>query len=154
MEETNTTLLDNILKYGTLTTELEQRLADEIKRLRDVGVPCELFCPQCGYQHVDAPEPENGWTNPPHRKHLCHRCGHVWQPYPVATFGVESSDGKAVREAINREIVPDASLDFLITQLGQGTPLDIAMNKISLIAALKEVQRVRAVAIRKEEPSC
>jgi hypothetical protein len=67
-----------------------------------------LHCPACGLQHVDAPEtdeqynerlfesswwecggdkPER-WTNPPHRSHLCHGCGHIWRPADVATNGV------------------------------------------------------------------
>lgn len=49
-----------------------------------------LFCPKCGTQHVDAPEPENGWTNPPHRRHLCHACKTVWLAALVPTNGVAS----------------------------------------------------------------
>ncbi len=66
----------------------EQRGGADWAELRDVGIPCELFCPQCGAQHVDAPDTEQGWDNPPHRTHKCHACGHLWRPYPVATFGV------------------------------------------------------------------
>jgi predicted RNA-binding Zn-ribbon protein involved in translation (DUF1610 family) len=47
-----------------------------------------LFCPQCGRQHIDAPEPERGWTNPPHKSHLCHDCGWIWRPMDVRTNGV------------------------------------------------------------------
>lgn len=68
-----------------------------------------LFCPRCNTQHIDAPEPENEfkpphildgsaddpvrplrepWTNPPHRSHLCHACGHVWRPADVPTNGI------------------------------------------------------------------
>ena len=47
-----------------------------------------LFCPSCKGQHVDAPEPENDWTNPPHRKHLCHVCGNIWKAAEVPTNGV------------------------------------------------------------------
>lgn len=47
-----------------------------------------LHCPKCGHQHVDAPEPENDWTNPPHKTHLCHGCGGLWRPTNVATNGV------------------------------------------------------------------
>lgn len=43
-----------------------------------------LHCPRCGLQHVDQPEPESGWTNPP----LCHGCGCIWRPAEVATNGV------------------------------------------------------------------
>ena len=48
-----------------------------------------LFCPKCGAQHVDKPEPEKGWTNPPHKSHLCHVCGLIWRPADVPTNGVE-----------------------------------------------------------------
>ena len=58
-----------------------------------------LYCPNCGTQHVDAPEPAKPWTydpetvyvswsNPPHRSHLCHGCGCVWRPADVPTNGV------------------------------------------------------------------
>jgi len=50
-----------------------------------------LFCPVCHAQHVDAPEPESGWTNPPHKSHLCHNCGTVWRPADVQTNGVASA---------------------------------------------------------------
>lgn len=54
-----------------------------------------LFCPQCGKQHIDAPDPtpqfsppDDVWTNPPHRSHLCHGCGFIWRPADVPTNGV------------------------------------------------------------------
>ena len=68
-----------------------------------------LHCPSCGMQHVDAPDtsPDHAvcdrmcdcaaghcdaspvaWTNPPHRSHLCHGCGHIWRPADVPTNGV------------------------------------------------------------------
>lgn len=47
-----------------------------------------LFCPCCFCQHVDAPESTTGWTNPPHKSHLCHNCGTVWRPADVPTNGV------------------------------------------------------------------
>lgn len=53
-------------------------------------IPMVLHCPLCGTQHVDKPEPEIGWTNPPHKSHLCHGCGIVWRPASVPTVGVES----------------------------------------------------------------
>ena len=64
-------------------------MADFIK----MGAPIDmiLFCPSCGLQHVDAPDPKGtreAWTNPPHRSHLCQGCGHLWKPADVATNGV------------------------------------------------------------------
>ncbi len=66
-----------------------------------------LYCPEpyCGVQHVDAPEdcedegcPHYGsahshpdtWVNPPHKSHLCHRCGTIWRPADVPTNGVKA----------------------------------------------------------------
>lgn len=72
----------------------------------DAPIPMLLFCPQCSMQHIDAPETPRfsnddtgaseeyretmfpAWTNPPHRSHLCHGCGHIWRPADVATTGV------------------------------------------------------------------
>lgn len=51
-------------------------------------IPMILHCPDCGAKHVDAPDPDRGWTNPPHRSHLCHSCGAIWRPADVATVGV------------------------------------------------------------------
>lgn len=51
-------------------------------------IPILLFCPECGEQHIDAPEPEAGWTNPPHKSHTCHGCGIIWRPADIATVGV------------------------------------------------------------------
>ncbi|MBN3776188.1 hypothetical protein G3O06_01240 [Burkholderia sp. Ac-20345] len=57
-------------------------------------IPMLLFCPACGLQHVDAPEPahdgEEAWDNPPHRSHKCHACATVWRPADVPTVGVAS----------------------------------------------------------------
>jgi hypothetical protein len=62
-----------------------------------------LHCPKCHTQHIDMPSPCTaqtcesgcalpgdclGWTNPPHRSHLCHHCRYVWRPADVPTNGV------------------------------------------------------------------
>lgn len=59
-----------------------------------------LHCPKCGKQHIDTAEDlpmpmpgsafegSAGWTNPPHRSHLCHDCGHIWRPADIPTVGV------------------------------------------------------------------
>ncbi|MGY0793146.1 hypothetical protein ACW7BJ_27585 [Azospirillum argentinense] len=56
-----------------------------------------LFCPRCGLQHIDAPDKTTGWTNPPHRSHLCAGCGCVWRPADAPTSGVLAiaTSGKA-----------------------------------------------------------
>lgn len=49
-----------------------------------------LHCPNCGMQHVDKPDPERGWMNPPHKSHLCLQCNAIWRVAPVPTNGVPS----------------------------------------------------------------
>lgn len=60
-------------------------------------VPMILHCPICGTQHIDLPDERIGWTNPPHKSHLCLTCGCVWRPADVPTTGVEqlATMGKA-----------------------------------------------------------
>lgn len=76
-------------------------LAQDTSNVVAAPIPMILFCPMCGMQHIDAPEPNNNhpdespecapsrWQNPPHRSHLCHECGCIWRPADVATVGVE-----------------------------------------------------------------
>lgn len=56
-----------------------------------------LYCPACGVQHIDAPEP--GWSNPPHRSHRCHGCGHIWRPADVPTNGVAAVKTKGKNDS-------------------------------------------------------
>lgn len=69
-----------------------------------------LFCPACGLQHIDAPEPMiahelctqpefPAWDNPPHRSHLCHGCGHIWRPADVPTNGVKAIRSRGVNDS-------------------------------------------------------
>ena len=88
-----------------------------------------LHCPNCGVQHIDKADcvydhfdppmegmtaPEDAvariaamkewerthtWTNPPHRSHLCHSCGHIWRPADVATNGVEAVKTKGQKDS-------------------------------------------------------
>lgn len=67
-----------------------------------------LHCPKCGMQHIDGREPwvdnavgqdKNLWTNPPHRSHLCHGCGHIWRPADVPTNGVAAVKTKGKNDA-------------------------------------------------------
>lgn len=67
-----------------------------------------LHCPECGDQHIDAPEtdaqytarlhesswwelggtqPER-WLNPPHKSHFCGHCRCIWRTADVETNGV------------------------------------------------------------------
>jgi len=55
---------------------------------RQKPIPMVLHCPKCGRQHVDEADPASGWTNPPHKSHLCDGCGCIWRPAVVPTNGV------------------------------------------------------------------
>lgn len=68
-------------------------LVNEIMDLRGADettepIPMILHCPQCRTTHVDEPNPERGWTNPPHRSHECQNCECIWRPADVPTTGV------------------------------------------------------------------
>jgi len=60
-------------------------------------IPMVLFCPVCQMQHIDAPKPEIGWADPPHKSHECQGCKNVWRPCDLATTGVKeiTTRGKA-----------------------------------------------------------
>lgn len=88
---------DNAAFIAHARTDIPALLAHV--RALEAPVPMLLFCPKCGAQHVDAPDPDghtsvemNGretrWDNPPHRSHLCAGCGHIWRPCDRATVGV------------------------------------------------------------------
>lgn len=101
--------------------------ARRIVDVLDAPIDMVLHCPACGLQHIDAPmtdaqyaerlhesswwecggdKPER-WTNPPHRSHLCHGCGHTWRPADVPTNGVAAvkTKGKADSPAAVRQLV-------------------------------------------------
>lgn len=80
-------------RFGCRDDEAEDPGIDLEVEARDhwndrVSIPMILHCPRCQLLHVDAPAPEKGWENPPHRSHLCHGCQTVWRPADVPTVGV------------------------------------------------------------------
>lgn len=86
-----------------------------------------LLCPACGMQHIDAVETgttlsRSGldtltetevvtWSNPPHRSHMCHGCGHQWRPADVATNGVRSIKTKGKNDSPAPEAAQTLSED-------------------------------------------
>lgn len=64
--------------------------AEGVARYERIITQMVLHCPKCRFQHVDEPEPETGWENPPHRSHLCKACLTVWRPADCYTTGVAS----------------------------------------------------------------
>lgn len=63
-----------------------------------VSVNMLLYCPECYAQHIDEPQPEIGWSNPPHKSHECQSCGYVWRPADIPTNGVAEIQTKGKRD--------------------------------------------------------
>jgi hypothetical protein len=82
-------------------------------------IPMLLFCPNCSLQHIDAPQPEKGWDNPPHRSHECQRCGWVWRPADVPTTGVATIKTKGQRDRPAGPIFRCSANNDLIEQHGR-----------------------------------
>lgn len=73
-----------------------------------------LFCPECGRQHIDEPQSEKNWDNPPHRSHECQYCGHVWRPADVPTNGVAEIETKGQRDQVPHRFTDLQKAIFLL----------------------------------------
>lgn len=90
--------------------DAEHSIKSANERLRELGVvvadqqPVDmlLYCPECFEQHIDKPQPDKNWDNPPHRSHECQVCDHVWRPADVPTNGVTSIKTKGQRDGFTR----------------------------------------------------
>jgi hypothetical protein len=71
-----------------------------------------LYCPNCGRQHVDQPQPEKDWSNPSHRSHECQHCFWKWRPADVPTNGIAELQTKGKND-------------------GDAQPCQIAVRRIS-----------------------
>lgn len=105
-------------KVKAIAGIIERRLPIRIRALQpDAPKPVDmvLYCPKCHTQHIDADNSDeirieaaergythgtrdwehfiekNEWTNPPHKSHLCHGCGHIWRPSDTPTNGVKAT---------------------------------------------------------------
>jgi hypothetical protein len=111
-------------------------------------IPMLLYCPDCGLQHVDAPQPGENWTNPPHRSHECQHCGTVWRPADVATTGVEkiATAGKNDTSPVDRGFAAPVAEP----PAAQGEAVEEAFEK-TIVAPLRgrydEKQRVADFAM-------
>lgn len=85
-----------------------RRMAEQAVEELAQPIDMILHCPACHMQHIDAPEcnfpdklaaAQGLWTNPPHRSHLCHGCGHIWRPADVPTNGVAAIKTKGKSDA-------------------------------------------------------
>jgi hypothetical protein len=111
-----------------------------------------LFCPACGVQHIDAPEipdphpsstgedDHDLWTNPPHRSHLCHGCGHVWRPADVPTNGVAAvkTKGKADSALAATTPAPACRAEPATDARAERTPTDYALEHAEYMAKAAE----------------
>lgn len=88
----------NSLGAGVLAEKILEawRKGSKLQAVEPAPVDMVLYCPECGLQHID--EPGEHWTNPPHRSHLCHRCGHTWRPADVPTNGVAAIKTKGRKD--------------------------------------------------------
>lgn len=140
---------------GELMEMAQKQCADEVEQLKNARVPTEVRCPVCNWLHVDQDE----WAYEiAHRKHLCHNCQHVWQPYKVATIGTDfhvacrekhdrleadiawmrSAWGEAEGEVAKLRERRDKLLD-LVAKLSQTVPLEAevadALNQRGVLLA-------------------
>lgn len=80
-------LADSMVGVSTAVTRVTEGLI-KLSHALEKPVDMILYCPECGTQHIDKPDPSMNWLNPPHRKHLCLYCGHLWKPSYMNTNGV------------------------------------------------------------------
>lgn len=74
----------DICKCGHSSLIHEPPNEKAIFRCADYGCPCTNF--------------DVAWLNPPHRSHLCHRCGTIWRPADVPTNGVRAIGTKGEKD--------------------------------------------------------
>lgn len=73
-------------------------LCDDLATMATAPVNLLLFCPNCGLQHIDAPNIEKAWDNPPHRSHECQRCFYTWRPSDRFTNGITAIDTAGAKD--------------------------------------------------------
>jgi hypothetical protein len=122
--------------------------------VNDTPIDMVLHCPKCHTQHIDKDNSdeirieaaergidregdrawenwidEHEWTNPPHRSHLCHQCGHIWRPADVPTNGVQAikTRGKADKD-IETTFTPIAERDDVLPKDGWQYPFESNAN--------------------------
>jgi hypothetical protein len=102
---------------GTTTSVPVTLLNEIVDRLMEIVVDVVLYCPSCGRQHIDKPDPTQGWMNPPHKSHLCLHCNHIWRPSDWCTNGVEAIQTKG--EADSAPVVPVQTRRYAAVETGR-----------------------------------
>ena len=117
-ETKGTALMSESDILDKMIADRDERIAQLEAKVAELERPIDMIlnCHRCDYQHVDLPEPEKGWTNPPHKSHLCHRCGYVWRPADVPTNGVEAIKTKGSGDNFPAEIRRNESLTALLRE--------------------------------------
>lgn len=54
--------------------------------------PDDIGCYACGGITQNGCQYFVAWLNPPHKKHRCHECNHVWKPAMIQTNGVAAME--------------------------------------------------------------
>jgi hypothetical protein len=98
---------DNNSEIRSLSTFIAQKLETlaVLQKKIDQSIPMLLFCPNCGNQHIDEPQPERGWDNPLHRSHECQYCigsdgkPYVWRVCDYNTVGVAEIESVGERDS-------------------------------------------------------
>ena len=86
---------DGVRSYSEIEiTSMVEAVRAVMASAKHGSIDMLLWCPKCKTQHVDAPQPEQGWTNPPHATHTCQGCGLNWRPSNALTNGVQSLPAK------------------------------------------------------------
>lgn len=116
--ETGTVLPVELIAKARHWRSLCEGLGKQIEQERARPVDMLLFCPKCVTQHIDAPNAEKNWTNPPHRSHECQACQHVWRPADVATNGVAEIKTRGERDG---SAVPDH----------EASPIDVSAERLA-----------------------
>lgn len=104
----------------------QRGVADARALAKETPIDMVLYCPACGTQHIDAPDPspqfaspDEVWTNPPHRSHLCHnpKCGTIWRPADVPTNGVARIETKGKADSWHgiTDAMPTRAVDIKVS---------------------------------------
>lgn len=110
-----------------------------------------LYCPKCHTQHIDAPEPARGdwpkgWTNPPHKSHLCQNkaCGHIWRPSDTPTNGViATASGK------DADTLPESEVYEYLVEAEWPDRFGVPLEVINVIRIGKSTMAIR---VKPHEP--
>ncbi len=86
--DSETIVTVNVLRAWAGTPEKIRRLGETLLGERPQVIDMLLFCPNCAAQHIDAPQPDREWDNPPHRTHECQACLYTWRPSDHFTNGI------------------------------------------------------------------